>query len=198
MPISVEQPRFHLLVMCGRSLVAFGAARDFGRTSLALALFLAATGCAPDVERFRPLQAGDAAPEFAAPTLGGDTVSLVALRGSPVLLNVWATWCPPCREEMPALQALHETFGDRGLRVIGVSIDARGAESAIRSFADDHGIRFTLLHDPAEAVSRQFRINGVPETFLIDGAGRIVRRWIGAFDPAAADVAEQIEAALAG
>jgi peroxiredoxin len=177
MPVSIEQSRF---------------------SSLAVAVCIAAAGCAPDIEKFRPLQAGDPAPEFAAPTLAGDTISLAALRGSPVLLNVWATWCPPCREEMPGLQLLHETFGDRGLHVIGVSIDSRGAESAIRSFADDHGIRFTVLHDPGEAVSRQFRINGVPETFLIDGAGRIVRRWIGAFDPAAADVAEQIEAALAG
>jgi cytochrome c biogenesis protein CcmG, thiol:disulfide interchange protein DsbE len=165
---------------------------------LACVLAAACTAaCAPDVESYRPLQPGDPAPGFSAPVLGGDTVSLAALRGAPVLLNVWATWCPPCREEMPALQALHETYGDRGLRVLGVSIDARGAESAIRSFTADHGITFTILHDPAESVSRQFRINGVPETFLIDAGGSIAHRWIGAFDPLAPDVAERIEAAFA-
>jgi cytochrome c biogenesis protein CcmG, thiol:disulfide interchange protein DsbE len=166
------------------------------RHALGGALTALALGCAPDTDRFRPLQAGDPAPAFAASMPGGDTVSLGALRGDPVLLNVWATWCPPCREEMPALQVLHETYGPRGLRVIGVSVDSRGAESAIRSFTADHGITFTILHDPAEAVSRQFRINGVPETFLIDADGRIAHRWIGAFDPLADDATRRIEAAL--
>jgi peroxiredoxin len=128
--------------------------------------------------------------------LAGDTVRLADLHGDAVLLNVWATWCPPCREEMPGLQALHATYGDRGLRVLGVSVDSRGAESAIRGFTADHGITFTILHDPSETVSRQFRTTGVPETFLIDRDGRIVHRWIGAFDPEAPDVAERIETVL--
>jgi cytochrome c biogenesis protein CcmG, thiol:disulfide interchange protein DsbE len=164
--------------------------------ALAGALAALTLACAPDTDRFRPLQAGDRAPAFAAPIPGGDTLTLASLRGDPVLLNVWATWCPPCREEMPSLQVLHETYGPRGLRVIGVSVDSRGAESAIRSFTADHGITFTILHDPAEAVSRQFRINGVPETFLIDAGGRIAHRWIGAFDPLADDATQRIEAAL--
>jgi peroxiredoxin len=163
-----------------------------------LVLLVGVAGCGRDLGSYRPLQAGDPAPEFAAPVLGGDTLSLAALRGAPVLLNVWATWCPPCREEMPALQVLHETYGERGLRVVAVSVDARGAEAAIRGFTDDHGITFTILHDPGESVSRQFRINGVPETFLIDAGGRIAHRWIGAFDPTAPDVAERVEAAFAG
>ena len=160
-----------------------------------LVLAVMAAGCAGE-DSYRPLRAGDPAPAYAAPQLDGDTVSLVALRGGPVLLNVWATWCAPCREEMPGLQALHERYADRGLRVIGASVDARGAEPAIASFLRDHGITFTILHDADETVSRLFRTNGVPETYLIDAEGRIAHRWIGRIDPLGAQVIEQVEAVL--
>jgi peroxiredoxin len=166
---------------------------------LLLALLpLLALACAPDTASFRPLAAGDPAPAFAVPELGGDTLSLADLRGQPVLLNIWATWCPPCREEMPGLQALHESHGGLGLRVIGVSTDARGAEDAIRSFVDDHGITFTILHDPGETVPRRYRTAGVPETFLIDRDGTIVHRWIGMFDPVAPDALERMDAVVGG
>src|SRR5690606_9627000 len=107
---------------------------------LALTLFACVGG---DSNVYRPLAIGDVAPDYGAPTLGGDTIRLESLRGSPVLLNVWATWCPPCREEMPALQELHERYADRGLRVVGVSVDSRGAEAAIRQFLDEGGLTFT-------------------------------------------------------
>jgi peroxiredoxin len=154
------------------------------------------TACAAE-EGYRPLKAGDAAPEYAAPRLGGDTVALAALRGRAVLLNVWATWCAPCRDEMPGLQALHERYHARGLEVVGASIDTRGAGDAIESFVQEFGITFTILHDADETVTRLFRTNGVPESFLIDTEGRIAHRWIGRFEPLAADVIARIEDALA-
>jgi cytochrome c-type biogenesis protein len=157
------------------------------------ALLLVACGGA---DRYRPLQVGDPAPAYAAPDLAGDTVALRALHGQAVLLNIWATWCAPCREEMPELQALHERFADRGLRILGVSIDASGAEDPIRYFVADYGLSFTILHDPAESVSRLFRTNGVPETFLIDTQGRIAHRWIGRFEPLSGDALRRVEAAL--
>jgi cytochrome c biogenesis protein CcmG, thiol:disulfide interchange protein DsbE len=160
---------------------------------LAAALAIA---CGPEPRTYRPLAAGDEAPGFAAPVLGADTLDLESLRGAVVLLNVWATWCPPCREEMPHLQQVHERFAERGLRVVGVSVDARGSEGAIHQFLADVGVSFTILHDPADAVSRQFRTIGVPETFLIDREGVIRRRWIGKFDPLAEDAVRDIEAAL--
>ncbi|HEX6133428.1 MAG TPA: TlpA disulfide reductase family protein [Longimicrobiales bacterium] len=160
-------------------------------------LVLTSLACAPEEDGYRPLAAGDPVPAFAAPTLAGDTLRLAALRGRPVLLNVWATWCPPCREEMPGLQQLHERYSGRGLNVIGVSVDSRGAEDAIDRFLQEGGYTFTILHDASDAVSREFRTIGVPETFLIDGGGRIVRRWIGRFDPLAPDVVRDIEALLA-
>lgn len=161
--------------------------------ALALALAAACGGPAD----YRPIATGDRAPAYAATTLAGDTVSLEGLRGQAVLLNIWATWCPPCREEMPELQALEEEYGPRGLRVVGVSIDGRGAEDAVRHFLEDYGIGFTILHDPDERVARAFRTAGVPETFLIGRDGRIAGRWIGMLKPDDPSIRERIEKALA-
>ena len=159
------------------------------------AVLLALAACA-GTDAYRPLEAGDPAPVYAATELDGDTVALATLRGHAVLLNIWATWCAPCREEMPELQALHERFADRGLRVLGVSIDASGSEDPIRYFLDDFGVSFTVLHDPAETVSQKFRTRGVPETFLIDTHGRIAHRWIGRFEPLSDDAVRRVEDAL--
>jgi cytochrome c biogenesis protein CcmG, thiol:disulfide interchange protein DsbE len=151
---------------------------------------------APDTSSIRALQAGDPAPGYAAATLDGDSVSLASLRGEAVMLNVWATWCAPCREEMPLLEALHREYGADGLRIIGVSVDAAGMSRDIRRFVDEHDLTFTILHDPAERVSRTFRARAVPETYLIDRDGRMVRRWIGKFDPLAPDARRDVERAL--
>lgn len=156
-----------------------------------LPIAILSAGCGADIDAYRPLQAGDPVPDFSATTLAGDSVAIAALDGV-VLLNVWATWCPPCREEMPGLQALHEQFGDRGLHVVGVTIDSAMDANAVQRFLDELGITFLILHDPADRVSRQFRTAGVPETFLIDRDGLLVHRWIGRFDPLSADVVERV------
>jgi peroxiredoxin len=165
---------------------------------LAPALVLGAAGCGAESDRFRAPAVGDPAPAYAAPTLDGDTVTLAELRGSTVVLNVWATWCPPCRDEMPGLQELHERYAGRGLRVVGVSIDSRGSEGEIRQFLQDHGITFTILHDIGEDISQRFRASGVPQTWLIDDRGIIAHRWIGKFDPVAPDAIERVETVLGG
>jgi thiol-disulfide isomerase/thioredoxin len=92
-----------------------------------------------------------------------------------VLLNVWATWCHPCREELPVLQQLHEANAARGLSVIGVSIDAVGAGAAIEEFAGDYGVTYPLWHDPDNTVSTTFQGIGVPLSVLIGPDG--VMRW---------------------
>ncbi len=153
----------------------------------------------PQEDGFRPLAGGDPAPAYAAPTLEGDTLSLAALRGKAVLLNVWATWCPPCRQEMPDLQALHEELAEEGLQVIGVSIDSYGADRDVGDFLRQYGISFTILHDPEERVTRAFRMSGgIPQSFLIDREGRIVHRWIGIFDPEAPETRARLGEALYG
>lgn len=162
-----------------------------------VATLLAITACADQPQTYQPIAAGQPAPAFGAPDLEGDSVSLKSLRGEAVMLNVWATWCAPCREEMPHLQQLHEQYGSRGLRVVGVSVDPRGAERTIRDFLGDVGVTFMILHDPQDAISRAYRTIGVPETFLIDRDGVIRRRWIGKFDPLAEDVVRDVKAVLA-
>ncbi len=107
--------------------------------------------------------------------MAGDTISLESLQGQTVLLNVWATWCHPCREELPVLQALYEQHRDRGFTIIGVSIDAVGAGAAIEEFAGEYGVTYPIWHDPDNTVSTTFQGIGVPLSVLIGPDGVI--RW---------------------
>jgi cytochrome c biogenesis protein CcmG, thiol:disulfide interchange protein DsbE len=138
-------------------------------------------------DRFLPVEVGTAAPDFQVRDLEGNPVSLADLRGEVVLLNIWATWCPPCREEMPSMQRLHERLGPEGLRVVAVSIDA--AEGSVdvsgrpggdvARFAEGMQLDFEIWHDPPGAIQRTYRTTGVPESFVIDRTGTIVKKVIG-------------------
>jgi len=119
---------------------------------------------------------GAAAPAYSAPTLEGDTVSLDDLRGEVVLLNLWATWCVPCRTETPYLQSVFERYRDRGLRVVGVSQDVGDARGDIHAFVEEYGVTYTILHDPRMRGLDIYRVNGMPGSFLIDREG--VLRWL--------------------
>jgi len=132
----------------------------------------AAAGCrdsTPQVEIGKP------APRYAATTLTGDSISTSALAGKVVLLNIWATWCAPCREEIPYLQSLYDTHRARGLEIVGVSVDARGAEASIRDFAAEFRMSYPIWRDPDERVQSTFLALGVPASYLIDRRG--VLRW---------------------
>ena len=102
------------------------------------------------------VEVGNDAPGFTAKTLDAtpQVKTLSDYRGKVVLLNIWATWCPPCREEMPSIQALHETFRARGFTVVAVSIDQAGDEPKIRDFLKEYGLTFEVLHDPDGNVLR--------------------------------------------
>ena len=123
----------------------------------------------------RAPEVGALAPEYSSATVAGDSVALSEHQGEVVVLNVWATWCLPCREEIPALQRLHERYSDEGLRIVGVSVDARGEETAVRNFIDEFGVTFDIWYDPAQRVISTFQVIGVPNTYLIDREGII--RW---------------------
>lgn len=168
----------------------------FAKRQLLLALCALLLAACDGAEERRPVSVGAPAPDFQAVTTHGDSVSLADMRGDAVLVNIWATWCPPCREEMPGLQALHEEYAEEGLRVLGVSIDSRNAERDVATFIDNFGLTFPILLDPEERVTRVFRTTGVPETFLIDREGEVVRRWIGIFDPMSEDTRASIAEAL--
>ncbi len=119
------------------------------------------------------------APGFSLPTLEGGSLSLGALRGRVVFVNFWGTWCAPCRDEAPSLQRLYDLLHDDGFELVGVSIDAAGAEEKILAFREEFGLTFPILVDPGKEAYRAYGATGVPETFLIDSAGRLAERFVG-------------------
>jgi cytochrome c biogenesis protein CcmG, thiol:disulfide interchange protein DsbE len=142
------------------------------------------------------VEVGQPAPAYAATSVTGDSVSLARLRGKVVLMNVWATWCGPCRQEIPELRALHSAYKDKGLEIVGISVDADGSEDAIRAFAHDFKMDYAIWRDPHEVVQTTFKMSGVPATFLIDRQG--VLRWkaTGVLEPGDTTLTRAIEAAL--
>ena len=98
------------------------------------------------------------------------------MRGEVVLLNLWATWCLPCRTETPYLQSISEAYGDRGLRVVGISQDVGNAREDIRAFVEQFGVTYTILHDPRMRGLDLYQVNALPGTFLIDREG--ILRWM--------------------
>lgn len=152
-------------------------------------------GCA---EADAPEGWAEEAPDYAAVTLGGDPVALADLRGEVVLLNVWATWCVPCRVEVPELQALHEEHAHRGLHVVGVTVDSRAASNDVVNFIDEFGMTYDIWVDPDHTVLNRFRATGVPITVLIDREGRIAWRHLGMFERGDPELLEALERTLAG
>ena len=127
---------------------------------------------------------GARAPMFSGATMEGPakSKSLTDYKGQVVLLNVWATWCAPCRTEMPSIEALHKALGPKGLHVVAVSIDDPGKAADIRKFAKDFGLTFEILHDSTQAIQRAYQTTGVPETFIIAADGTIRKKVIAASD----------------
>ena len=136
-------------------------------------------------------------PAFSLPAVQGDkALSVADFKGKPALVNVWATWCHPCRDEIPELRAIHSRYAGRGLELIGVSVDADGNEAGIREFMREFEMTYPVWHDPAERISTQFLIVGVPATFLIDREGVLRWRKTGPIHPGDTALANAIERAL--
>lgn len=130
------------------------------------------------------IEPGGKAPAFSALSLDEPprTRSMNDFRGQVVLLNVWATWCEPCRVEMPSIEALHKALGPSGLKVVAVSVDEKGFEKQIRDFKAQYGLTFEILYDPEGNIREQYQTTGYPETFIIGKDGLIRRKLIGATD----------------
>jgi thiol-disulfide isomerase/thioredoxin len=148
-----------------------------------LAILLAAATHYLGDELF-PVSVGSTAPPLEASTLVGAkrTKTLDDYKGKVVLLNVWATWCEPCKVEMPSIEKLHREFGPQGLAVVAVSVDNAGTETHVRDFAKELGITFEILHDPTGVTLRNYQVTGYPETFVIARDGTIRKKIIGAAD----------------
>jgi len=124
------------------------------------------------------LKAGVSAPELKLPSRDGKAVDLASYRGRVVVLNFWATWCPPCVAEMPSLERMHKALSGEGLAVVAVSVDED--EAALTAFVNKAGITFPVLRDPGGAVATgSFKTTGYPETFVIDARGVIQETYVG-------------------
>ena len=126
------------------------------------------------------------APNFTLPGLDGNMVSLADSKGKVVLLNIWATWCPPCVDEMPSMEKLHQKLKGENFEILAVSIDEAGAEAVI-PFMKQHNLSFTALIDTQGSLKSLYQTTGVPESFIVDQKGIIVGKVIGARDWASAD-----------
>ena len=129
------------------------------------------------------VEVGATAPDFQAVNLAsGDSVTLhQRYRGKVTLVNIWATWCVPCRVEMPAMEQLYHTLAPRGFAIAAVSID-EGDPDDVRSFGRELKLTFDLLQDRSTRIQQTYQTTGVPESFLLDRSGVIVKRVIGAHD----------------
>lgn len=136
------------------------------------------------------------APDFAVPDLAGQAVRLSALRGKVVLLNVWTTWCPPCRDEMPSMQKLYDRMRGRDFELLAVSQDEAG-QSVVEAFVKEMNLSFPVLVDPERQVGDRYGVWGYPETFLIDRNGFVVERVIGPRDWSAPGEVAKLERLLA-
>lgn len=116
---------------------------------------------------------GFPAPEFTLPTLNGGLITLAEYQGKVVLVNLWASWCGPCRAEMPAIQKLYEANKDRGLEVLAVNSTFQDNEADARAFVQNLNLTLPVLLDQDGAVSRRYLLRALPSTFIIDRKGII-------------------------
>jgi cytochrome c biogenesis protein CcmG/thiol:disulfide interchange protein DsbE len=139
-------------------------------------------------DRLSPVVPGRSAPDFSVYDLEGAPKTLDDFREKVLLVNIWATWCPPCREEMPSMQRLYQRIGDQNFEILAISIDAPFGEADsfgrpggdLETYADSLGLSFTILHDPSGKIQQTFQTTGVPESFVIDRDGVIYKKVAGA------------------
>jgi peroxiredoxin len=122
-------------------------------------------------------QEGFVAPDFALEALDGRTIALSELRGQVVLINFWATWCPPCRAEMPAIQQVYEQYRDQGFEVLVVNVQELDAQMS--AFVEERGLTFPVLADRDGSVSNVYQVTSIPTTFFVDRSGVIQEIIVG-------------------
>jgi cytochrome c biogenesis protein CcmG, thiol:disulfide interchange protein DsbE len=118
-------------------------------------------------------QKGFLAPDFALETAEGEIIRLSDLRGRPVVLNVWASWCPPCREEMPALERVHQAYQEQGALVLGMNSTVQDDRQKALDFAAEQGLTFPILFDSTGEVTKLYGVRALPTTYFIDAKGII-------------------------
>ncbi len=124
-------------------------------------------------------QEGFIAPDFNLSTLAGETFTLSSLKGQAIIINLWATWCPPCRAEMPAMQKLYEEYKNQGLIILAVNMTYQDTSSDIAPFINKYGLTFPILLDETGEIARLYQLNSLPSSYFINRAGIISEVVIG-------------------
>jgi peroxiredoxin len=127
------------------------------------------------------------APDFTLPGLNGELISLSEFKGNVVLINIWATWCPPCVYEMPSMEKLHQQFKNEKFKILAISIDSQGAK-AVAPFMKNHNLTFQTLIDPTGTIRTSYGVNSIPQSFIIDKQGHLLKKIIGPIDWATPEV----------
>jgi len=128
-----------------------------------------------------PVDVGTTAPDFRARTVDSSNVvrTLADYRGKVLVLNIWATWCEPCKVEMPSFQQLHQQMANTDLRIVAISIDDAVGADSVRAYARGMGLTFDILLDSTHTIDRDYQATGYPETFVVARDGTIRKKWIG-------------------
>jgi peroxiredoxin len=150
-----------LLLIAGAAWIVLSA--DTGET--------AATGPAP--------QAGFLAPDFTLNTTSGESFTLSEQKGQAVLVNIWATWCPPCEAEMPAIEKMYKEYKDQGFIVLAVNSTSQDDPFNIAPFVEEHGLTFPILLDETADVARSYQVRSLPSSYFINRQGIITEVVIG-------------------
>jgi thiol-disulfide isomerase/thioredoxin len=137
---------------------------------------------------------GAAAPDFTVKDLEGKDVKLSALKGSVVLVNFWATWCPPCREEIPSMIKLNKAMAGKSFRLLAISLDEGGKDAVQKFFKGNNDLPTCL--DSDGKISQLYGTTGVPETFIVDKQGIIQKKIVGGMDWSAPDVISYLDELL--
>ena len=130
-------------------------------------------------EKIPAPQAGFLAPDFELKSLSGETVNLSDLQGHAVLVNLWATWCPPCREEMPTLEKMYNEYKQQGFVVLGVNMTKQDDAQAVKPFVEKYRLTFPILLDEAGTAGNAYQMKSLPSSFFIDRQGIITEVVIG-------------------
>ena len=124
-------------------------------------------------------QEGFLAPDFSLQTPSGETITLSDLRGRPVLINFWASWCPPCRSEMPAMQRVYNDFNEKGFTVLAVNLTHNDRLDKALAFAELHKLTFPILLDLDGSIDHSYQVRSLPTSFFVDGEGVIRKVVVG-------------------